>query len=134
MIQHNAWRPQRQLPKRSVSVLRAWLFEQFLHPYPKDSDKHMLAKQTILSRSQIPALIFPKPGTTTQKIKDGRHACMMHLHISFLRFLTKLLTEDLLRLFVRPKKIVFGFPEGKSSWSPSHCFSVWRSTRRQQGL
>ncbi|WOH09628.1 hypothetical protein DCAR_0729086 [Daucus carota subsp. sativus] len=53
MIQHNAWRPQRQLPKRSVSVLRAWLFEQFLHPYPKDSDKHMLAKQTILSRSQV---------------------------------------------------------------------------------
>lgn len=33
MIQHNAWRPQRGLPERSVSVLRAWLFEHFLHPY-----------------------------------------------------------------------------------------------------
>lgn len=32
MIQHNAWRPQRGLPERSVSVLRAWLFEHFLHP------------------------------------------------------------------------------------------------------
>ncbi|KAI3822688.1 hypothetical protein L1987_10284 [Smallanthus sonchifolius] len=53
MIQHNAWRPQRGLPERSVSVLRAWLFEHFLHPYPKDSDKHMLAKQTGLSRSQV---------------------------------------------------------------------------------
>ncbi|KAL3628142.1 hypothetical protein CASFOL_027188 [Castilleja foliolosa] len=53
MIQHNAWRPQRGLPERSVSVLRAWLFEHFLHPYPKDSDKIMLAKQTGLKRSQV---------------------------------------------------------------------------------
>ncbi|KAL8227142.1 hypothetical protein R6Q57_016974 [Mikania cordata] len=53
IIQHNAWRPQRGLPERSVSVLRAWLFEHFLHPYPKDSDKHMLAKQTGLTRSQV---------------------------------------------------------------------------------
>uniref|UniRef100_A0A5B6ZC51 Homeobox domain-containing protein n=1 Tax=Davidia involucrata TaxID=16924 RepID=A0A5B6ZC51_DAVIN len=53
MIQQNAWRPQRGLPERSVSVLRAWLFEHFLHPYPKDSDKHMLAKQTGLTRSQV---------------------------------------------------------------------------------
>ncbi|KAL4334254.1 hypothetical protein GQ457_07G035820 [Hibiscus cannabinus] len=54
MIQHNnAWRPQRGLPERAVCVLRAWLFEHFLHPYPKDSDKHMLAKQTGLTRSQV---------------------------------------------------------------------------------
>ncbi|KAK9280282.1 hypothetical protein L1049_013970 [Liquidambar formosana] len=53
MLQHNAWRPQRGLPERAVSVLRAWLFEHFLHPYPKDSDKHMLAKQTGLTRSQV---------------------------------------------------------------------------------
>lgn len=54
MIQnHSAWRPQRGLPERSVSVLRAWLFEHFLHPYPKDSDKIMLAKQTGLTRSQV---------------------------------------------------------------------------------
>ncbi|KAL5545708.1 hypothetical protein UlMin_005395 [Ulmus minor] len=53
MIQQNAWRPQRGLPERSVSVLRAWLFEHFLHPYPKDSDKHLLAKQTGLTRSQV---------------------------------------------------------------------------------
>ncbi|XP_064967972.1 BEL1-like homeodomain protein 1 [Musa acuminata AAA Group] len=53
MIQPNAWRPQRGLPERSVSVLRAWLFEHFLHPYPTDSDKFMLAKQTGLTRSQV---------------------------------------------------------------------------------
>ncbi|CAA0818792.1 BEL1-like homeodomain protein 1 [Striga hermonthica] len=53
LVQHNAWRPQRGLPEKSVSVLRAWLFEHFLHPYPKDSDKLMLAKQTGLTRSQV---------------------------------------------------------------------------------
>lgn len=33
MIHQNAWRPQRGLPENSVSILRAWLFEHFLHPY-----------------------------------------------------------------------------------------------------
>ncbi|XP_030522482.1 BEL1-like homeodomain protein 1 [Rhodamnia argentea] len=51
--QNNTWRPQRGLPERAVSVLRAWLFEHFLHPYPKDSDKHMLAKQAGLTRNQV---------------------------------------------------------------------------------
>lgn len=32
MVQNSAWRPQRGLPERAVSVLRAWLFEHFLHP------------------------------------------------------------------------------------------------------
>ncbi|KAI3930517.1 hypothetical protein MKX01_036963 [Papaver californicum] len=53
MLQQNAWRPQRGLPESSVSVLRAWLFEHFLHHYPKDSDKSMLAKQAGLTRSQV---------------------------------------------------------------------------------
>lgn len=79
---NNAWRPQRGLPERSVSVLRAWLFQHFLHPYkhltlisifcfpnsdslflmkcvcsyPKDSDKVMLAKQAGLTRSQVSRL------------------------------------------------------------------------------
>ncbi|KAI5084072.1 hypothetical protein GOP47_0000241 [Adiantum capillus-veneris] len=51
--QQQAWRPQRGLPERSVSVLRAWLFEHFLHPYPKDSEKAMLARLTGLSRNQV---------------------------------------------------------------------------------
>nr|ABW97425.1 putative transcription factor qSH-1 [Oryza rufipogon] len=50
---HNIWRPQRGLPERAVSVLRAWLFEHFLHPYPTDGDKQMLAKQTGLTRNQV---------------------------------------------------------------------------------
>ncbi|KAI3706983.1 hypothetical protein L6452_25118 [Arctium lappa] len=53
MMDSHPWRPQRGLPERSVSVLRAWLFEHFLHPYPNDVDKHILARQTGLSRSQV---------------------------------------------------------------------------------
>ncbi|XP_004298825.1 PREDICTED: homeobox protein BEL1 homolog [Fragaria vesca subsp. vesca] len=53
MMESHPWRPQRGLPERSVSVLRAWLFEHFLHPYPSDVDKHILARQTGLSRSQV---------------------------------------------------------------------------------
>ncbi|GMQ05517.1 hypothetical protein CsSME_00050511 [Camellia sinensis var. sinensis] len=53
MMESHPWRPQRGLPERSVSVLRAWLFEHFLHPYPTDVDKHILARQTGLSRSQV---------------------------------------------------------------------------------
>ncbi|KAK7318197.1 hypothetical protein RJT34_02896 [Clitoria ternatea] len=56
MMETHPWRPQRGLPERSVSVLRAWLFEHFLHPYPSDVDKHILARQTGLSRSQARGL------------------------------------------------------------------------------
>ncbi|GLU04499.1 hypothetical protein SLE2022_216420 [Rubroshorea leprosula] len=52
-VMRHAWRPQRGLPESSVSILRAWLFEHFLHPYPKDSEKIMLAKQTGLTRNQV---------------------------------------------------------------------------------
>ncbi|TYH85514.1 hypothetical protein ES332_D02G272100v1 [Gossypium tomentosum] len=53
MMPQHAWRPQRGLPESSISILRAWLFEHFLHPYPKDSEKIMLARQTGLTRSQV---------------------------------------------------------------------------------
>uniref|UniRef100_A0A0A9DF49 Kip1 n=1 Tax=Arundo donax TaxID=35708 RepID=A0A0A9DF49_ARUDO len=48
-----AWRPLRGLPEGSVAVLRAWLFDHFLHPYPDDGEKLWLAVSTGLSRSQI---------------------------------------------------------------------------------
>ncbi|KAI3462801.1 hypothetical protein Pfo_019464 [Paulownia fortunei] len=53
IMEQEAWRPQRGLPERSVNILRAWLFEHFLHPYPSDADKHLLARQTGLSRNQV---------------------------------------------------------------------------------
>ncbi|GFP95148.1 bel1-like homeodomain protein 11 [Phtheirospermum japonicum] len=55
-IMHNsrqAWRPIRGLPETSVTILRAWLFEHFLHPYPNDSEKLMLSSQTGLSKNQV---------------------------------------------------------------------------------
>ncbi|XP_039037559.1 BEL1-like homeodomain protein 8 isoform X2 [Hibiscus syriacus] len=51
--QQEGWRPQRGLPERAVAILRAWLFEHFLHPYPTDTDKHMLANRTGLARNQV---------------------------------------------------------------------------------
>nr|CAB3469203.1 unnamed protein product [Digitaria exilis] len=33
IVENYPWRPQRGLPERAVAVLRAWLFDHFLHPY-----------------------------------------------------------------------------------------------------
>ncbi|KAL1564845.1 BEL1-like homeodomain protein 4 isoform X1 [Salvia divinorum] len=52
-MDHDSWRPQRGLPDRSVTILRAWLFEHFLHPYPSEADKHLLSRQTGLSKNQV---------------------------------------------------------------------------------
>ncbi|KAG8363007.1 hypothetical protein BUALT_BualtUnG0014400 [Buddleja alternifolia] len=53
MMDPETWRPQRGLPERSVNILRAWLFEHFLHPYPSEADKHLLSRQTGLSKNQV---------------------------------------------------------------------------------
>ncbi|KAJ8753879.1 hypothetical protein K2173_000133 [Erythroxylum novogranatense] len=76
-IEHQpVWRPQRGLPERAVTVLRAWLFEHFLHPYLTDTDKLMLAKQTGLSRSQVSnwfinaRVPMSNPSTSTHRVRD----------------------------------------------------------------
>uniref|UniRef100_A0ACD6A3P4 Uncharacterized protein n=2 Tax=Avena sativa TaxID=4498 RepID=A0ACD6A3P4_AVESA len=46
-------KPLRGLPEDSVAVLRAWLFDHFLYPYPSDNEKLRLAVSTGLSRRQI---------------------------------------------------------------------------------
>ncbi|XP_030459100.1 BEL1-like homeodomain protein 11 [Syzygium oleosum] len=51
--QRQAWRPIRGLPETSLVILRSWLFEHFLHPYPNDSEKLMLASQTGLTKNQV---------------------------------------------------------------------------------
>ncbi|GMH16266.1 hypothetical protein Nepgr_018107 [Nepenthes gracilis] len=53
IMRQHTWRPQRGLPESAVSILRAWLFEHFLHPYPNECQKIMLARQTGLTRSQV---------------------------------------------------------------------------------
>ncbi|KAB2063862.1 hypothetical protein ES319_A10G246600v1 [Gossypium barbadense] len=52
-LHHPLWRSQRGLPDHAVAVLKTWLFEHFLHPYPSDTEKLMLAQQTGLSRTQV---------------------------------------------------------------------------------
>ncbi|PPD86551.1 hypothetical protein GOBAR_DD16505 [Gossypium barbadense] len=51
-LHHPLWRSQRGLPDHAVAVLKTWMFEHFLHPYPSDTEKLMLAQQTGLSRTQ----------------------------------------------------------------------------------
>ncbi|KAF8412212.1 hypothetical protein HHK36_000172 [Tetracentron sinense] len=46
MMECHPWRPQRGLPERSVSVLRAWLFEHFLHPLWKPMVEEMYLEET----------------------------------------------------------------------------------------
>ncbi|XP_024392288.1 uncharacterized protein [Physcomitrium patens] len=42
-----------RLPDSATDILRRWLFEHFLKPYPQHRDKCWLAEQTSLSRSQV---------------------------------------------------------------------------------
>ncbi|CAL4889046.1 unnamed protein product [Urochloa decumbens] len=51
--EQQCWRPQRGLPEKCVAVLKAWLFENFLHPYPKDHEKDVLAARSGLTRNQV---------------------------------------------------------------------------------
>ncbi|XP_010428564.1 PREDICTED: BEL1-like homeodomain protein 11 [Camelina sativa] len=51
--QRHAWKPIRGLPETSVAILRAWLFQHFLHPYPNEAEKLVLASQTGLSKNQV---------------------------------------------------------------------------------
>ncbi|GAA0165549.1 homeodomain transcription factor [Lithospermum erythrorhizon] len=47
------WKPIRGLPETSVTILRSWLFEHFLNPYPNESEKLILASQTGLTKNQV---------------------------------------------------------------------------------
>jgi len=41
------------LPRRSTNLLRSWLFQHLVHPYPNDEEKQYLAKKTRLSVLQV---------------------------------------------------------------------------------
>ncbi|CAD6267038.1 unnamed protein product [Miscanthus lutarioriparius] len=76
MLQQNAWRPQRGLPENSVSILGAWLFEHFFHPYAKDSEKIMLSRQTGLTRSQR-RLVDVSPPVHGHRGQDRGRRCRL---------------------------------------------------------
>ncbi|KAL6630115.1 hypothetical protein ACP70R_029880 [Stipagrostis hirtigluma subsp. patula] len=51
--EQQCWKPRRGLPEDSVAVLKAWMFEHFLKPYPDDHEKDVLAARTGLNRSKV---------------------------------------------------------------------------------
>ncbi|KAL6888938.1 hypothetical protein ACP4OV_009964 [Aristida adscensionis] len=51
--EQQCWRPRRGLPEDSVAVLKAWMFEHFLKPYPDDHEKDVLAARSCLTRNQV---------------------------------------------------------------------------------
>lgn len=41
------------LPKHATSVMRAWLFQHLVHPYPTEDEKRAIAAQTNLTLLQV---------------------------------------------------------------------------------
>ena len=41
------------LPRKATSVLRSWLFQHLVHPYPTEDEKRQLATQTKLTLLQV---------------------------------------------------------------------------------
>lgn len=41
------------LPKQATNILKTWLFQHFLHPYPSEEEKRELSRQTSLTITQI---------------------------------------------------------------------------------
>lgn len=41
------------LPKHATNILKAWLFQHLVHPYPSEEEKKQLAEQTNLSNLQV---------------------------------------------------------------------------------
>ena len=48
-----SWRPQRGLPERSVSVLRAWMFQNFLHPWVTHCSLSYFGKNIYLNHKKL---------------------------------------------------------------------------------
>ena len=41
------------LPRKATTVLRSWLFQHLVHPYPTEEEKRQLASQTKLTLLQV---------------------------------------------------------------------------------
>lgn len=46
------------LPKQATSVMRAWLFQHLIHPYPTEDEKRAIAAQTNLTLLQVGLSLF----------------------------------------------------------------------------
>ncbi|WZZ65944.1 hypothetical protein YC2023_077314 [Brassica napus] len=59
LMEAHPWRPQRGLPERAVTTLRAWLFEHFLHPLWKPMIEEMYCEETRGGEEQQMEIINP---------------------------------------------------------------------------
>ena len=46
------------LPRKATAVLRSWLFQHLVHPYPTEEEKRQLAAQTKLTLLQVNYLVY----------------------------------------------------------------------------
>ncbi|KAL0408162.1 UNVERIFIED_CONTAM: Homeobox protein BEL1 [Sesamum radiatum] len=81
MIENPPWRPQRGLPERSVSVLRSWLFEHFLHPIHR-------TPIIPLSHSHPPNFFSP---CCESKVQPGKALTSNYISSTWFNFIPNLL-------------------------------------------
>nr|QFQ66898.1 PKNOX2-like protein [Hofstenia miamia] len=73
------------LPKQATQIMRSWLFQHIVHPYPTEDEKRQLAQQTSLTLLQVnnwfinarrrilqPMLEATNPDTSLQKAKKSK--------------------------------------------------------------
>ncbi|XP_063979001.1 homeobox protein PKNOX2-like isoform X2 [Diachasmimorpha longicaudata] len=78
------------LPKQATSIMRAWLFQHLVHPYPTEDEKRQIASQTNLTLLQVNNWFINARRRILQPMLDGagaealprtgkRHKVMKHV-------------------------------------------------------
>lgn len=75
---HNSARKGRQkrgvLPKHATSIMRTWLFQHLVHPYPTEDEKRQIASQTNLTLLQVNNWFINARRRILQPMLDGAGA------------------------------------------------------------
>ncbi|XP_033325194.1 homeobox protein PKNOX2 isoform X2 [Megalopta genalis] len=62
------------LPKQATSIMRTWLFEHLVHPYPTEDEKRQIASQTNLTMLQVNNWFINARRRILQPMLDGAGA------------------------------------------------------------
>lgn len=62
------------LPRKATAVLRSWLFQHLVHPYPTEDEKRQLATQTKLTLLQVNNWFINARRRILQPMLDSAHA------------------------------------------------------------
>ncbi|KAF7987841.1 hypothetical protein HCN44_003704 [Aphidius gifuensis] len=62
------------LPKQATSIMRAWLFQHLVHPYPTEAEKNQIASQTNLTLLQVNNWFINARRRILQPMLDGAGA------------------------------------------------------------